>query len=362
MTNHMPGSGRSPVAIRTPHDLVSAVPYLLGFHPENSLVVIGTGGPSGTCAMRIDLPPAGAAAKDVGEQLAEMLERNGFPCALLVGYGPAERVTPLVDAVRPALSERAVELGDALRVTGGRFWSYVCAAPECCPADGTPFDITTSVVAAQATLEGQVVLADRTELARTVAPLGGLARELMRLATGRAEDRLFGWMRDEPDAAAVRSRMVAAGLPLVREVVGRAGRGAGLPADDEIAWLGVLLTHVRVRDEAWVRIGLEERLDAQVGCWRDVVRRVEEPYVAAPACLLAYAAFSAGDGGLANVALERAIDADPGYSMAHLLHGLIATGAPPSTVRLSMTPADLADAYREDADPGGDLGIERRAS
>ncbi|MGH3389518.1 MAG: DUF4192 domain-containing protein [Actinomadura sp.] len=357
MTNHAPGGDRPPMVIRTPADLVSAVPYLLGFHPEDSLVVIGSGGPHGTCALRIDLPPAGVAAEAIADRFAQMLRRNDFPHAMLVGYGSADRVTPLIDAARPALAECEVELHDALRVTGGRFWSYLCSDPDCCPVEGTPFDVATSIVAAQATFAGQVALAGRAELARTVAPLGGIARESMREATGRAENRLFEVFRAESDAARVRSRMAEEGLPFLRELLARTGRGGRRPSDDEIAWLGVVLGYLRVRDEAWVRIDLT-RPEAHIAFWRDVLCRVEEQYAAAPACLLAYAAFAAGNGGLANVALERAFDADPDYSMARLLHGLISTGAPPSSVRLPMTPDDLATAYGEYDDPETD----RRAS
>jgi hypothetical protein len=361
------------MVIRRPADVISAVPYLLGFHPENSLVAVGSGGPHGTCAIRVDLPPAGCgpgcgcdsgceagaedAAAAIGERVAETLARNEFPLALLVGYGTAERVTPVMDAAGPALAEHDVRLREALRVQDGRFWSYLCHDPQCCPAEGTPFDISTSVVAAQATVEGKVALAGRAELARTVAPLGGTARGAMRQATARAEERLFGWADDDGDAPDVRTRVTDEGLEFVRRIVDRVTSGGDRPTDDEVAWLGLLLIHLRIRDEAWVRVDLE-RLDAHVELWRDVLRRIEEPYAAAPACLLAYAAFSAGDGGLANVALERAVRADPGYSMAHLLHDLVTAGIPPSEARLRMTPDDLAEAYGERDGPGAD----RRAS
>ncbi|MCW2898740.1 MAG: hypothetical protein JWO67_1005 [Streptosporangiaceae bacterium] len=371
MTDDMPGDHRSPMVIRSPKDVLSAVPYLLGFHPDNSLVAVGSGGPNGTCAMRIDLPLAahpaadGDATQDIGERLAAMLAHNRFPIAVMVGYGPAARVTPLMDAAGSALARHHIRLREALRVEGDRYWSYLCDDLECCPAEGTRFDITTSTVAAQATLEGQVVLADRAELARTVAPLAGTARTSMRQATGRAEERILAWADGTLDDSVVRSRMIAEGLPLVRRVTGRIGSEDTPPTDDEAAWLGLLLTHLRVRDEAWVRVDLD-RLGDHIEFWRDVLRRVEEPYAAAPACLLAYAAFSAGDGGLANVALERAFTADPGYSMAHLLHDLVGSGIPPSAARLRMTPAELAAAYEDDVpgrrDGRGDPETERRAS
>ncbi|GAA2106323.1 DUF4192 domain-containing protein [Actinomadura alba] len=360
MTNDTRGDDRSPMVIRTPNDLISAVPYLLGFHPQSSLVAVGSGGPHGTCAMRVDLPPPGlwpvgddpeeVAAEAIAERIAEAMARNGFPLALLVGYGPAARVTPLIDATVPALAESGVLVREVLRVEGDRFWSYLCHDPACCPAEGTRFDITTTAVAAQATLDGQVALSGRAELARTVAPIGGMSRESMRLATRRAEGRLFGWVEEALDPAVVQSRIVGDGLVFVRDLMCRVDAGGTVPTDDEVAWLGVMLTHLRVRDEAWVRVDMD-RLDHHIEFWREVLRRVERGYAAAPACLLAYSAFSRGDGGLANVALERALDADPEYSMAHLLRDLISAGFPPSEARLRMTPAELAEAYGESAGP-----------
>ncbi|MFD0856345.1 DUF4192 family protein, partial [Actinomadura adrarensis] len=50
--------GRIPMVIRNIPDAIAAVPYLLGFHPSDSLIVIAFAGPYGTCAIRVDLAPA----------------------------------------------------------------------------------------------------------------------------------------------------------------------------------------------------------------------------------------------------------------------------------------------------------------
>lgn len=337
-----------PLVIRSPEDAVSAVPYLLGFHPEDSLVVVGYGGPHGTCALRADLVrPSDDHQCAAIERISEMVARNGFENAILVGYGADEEVAPFIASVEAELVRSGVAVRELLRVQDGRWWSYRCGDPDCCPVEGTPFDISTSVVAAQATVAGQVVLADRGELARTVQPLGGRIREAMRSATRRAERRLA-----EAEVGSYRTRSgrrrsggprVEEGVPFVREIVGRLPL---LPDDAQIAWLGVLLTHVRVRDEAWVRID-PDRVAEHIMLWREVLQRVEEAYVPAPASLLAYAAFIGGDGGLANVAIDRALAVDPGYSMASLLRDVIQAGLPPSSARLRMRPEDLAEAWED---------------
>lgn len=56
-------------------------------------------------------------------------------------------------------------------------------------------------------------------------------------------------------------------------------------------------------------------------------------------------AWQSGNGALANVALDRALADDPGYSMASLLRQVIDSGAPPSLARLPMTPEEVAASY-----------------
>jgi hypothetical protein len=332
--------GEPPVLqLRSPHDVIAAVPYLLGFHPSDSLVAVGADGPQGTCAMRLDLPPDDCEpdhVTDAAEHLAGLLSQHRFRHAVLVGYGAPDRVAPIMASARDALTAGGVEVLETLRVDGGRYWSCDCSVPECCPPEGTPYDVSASPIAAQATLAGRVALTGRDELARSVAPIGGVTRQSMQRATHRAEGRFLRWVADCGDAALVQQRVVDEGLPYVRDLIAR----GGLPSDDEVAWLGVLLTHLRIRDEAWVRTDVD-----QLDLWRDVLRRVEKPYAAAPACLTAYAAYLSGDGALANVALDRALASDPDYSMAGLLRDMMFAGVPPAHARLRMTPESLADEW-----------------
>lgn len=94
-----------------------------------------------------------------------------------------------------------------------------------------------------------------------------------------------------------------------------------------MAWLSLLLAHTPVRDHAWERT---DGRDRDIALWTDVLRRAEPGLIAAPACLLAFAAWRAGQGALAAVALERALAGHPDYSLALLLDDLLRRGVPPS--------------------------------
>lgn len=319
------------LSVRSTADLIAAVPYLLGFHPTDSVVVVAMRGRRVIFAARGDLPAPGypVTTREAAAQITAIVGRQRADAVTVLGYGPAARVTPAVDAVAVAMDGASLPVFDLLRVTDGRYWSYLCDNPECCPADGTPFDPSTSAVAAEATFAGQVALPDRAALAGRVAAVTGAERVALSGAAERAAARLVALLEGAPEADLLGMRTLrAAGAAAVDAAADRHRAGRRL-TDDEVAWLGLLLTHVPVRDHAWEHIDGEEALLAG---WSDVLRRVEPDLAAAPASLLAFAAWRGGQGGLAAVALDRAFEADPDYSMAVLLDDVLRRGVTPSAL------------------------------
>ncbi|MFC7547099.1 DUF4192 domain-containing protein [Plantactinospora sp. GCM10030261] len=344
------------LTVRSPADLLAAVPYLLGFHPTDSLVVVAMHRDRISFAARIDLPesdpPRVRAATD---GLAVVVARQRVDAVTLVGYGPPARVTAAVDAAAGAISKRGLPVIDQLRVTAGRWWSYLCTEPDCCPIDGHRLDPSTSPVSAAAVFAGQVALPDRAALERQVAPAAGSERAMLREATERAANRLAtlraggpaaesagpvgggraggpGCLADDRRAepGPVERKVLDAGCAAIREAVHR-HRSGGRLTDDEVTWLGLLVNHLPVGDEAWTLI--EAGDDDQIDLWTDVVRRVDPALVPAPASLLALAAWLDGHGALAAVALDRALEADPGYPLALLLDDALSRGMPPAALR-----------------------------
>ncbi|MEU9891118.1 DUF4192 domain-containing protein [Sphaerisporangium sp. NPDC051017] len=304
--------------ITCPSDAVAVTPYLLGFHPHDSLVVLGHGGER-SFAFRLDLVGP-EHYSDLLMQLSGLLIRNDADAAILLGYGPRERVVPLLAEVQDALQD-LVTVTDVLRVDGGRWWSLMCANLECCPPEGTPYDVETSRLAAQATFAGLVAYGSREEMAAILTPVEGEDRVWMVAETERAEQDLL-------HAGPSSSLLVEVGLPLVGSLIGQDRR----LTDHEVARLSIVLTHIRVRDEAWVRIpGLDPQ--QQLRLWLDVTRRAVGEYAAAPAALLAFLAYINGNGSLARIALDRCRQVTPSYSMAELIRDCLNLGIPPETVR-----------------------------
>jgi hypothetical protein len=153
---------------------------------------------------------------------------------------------------------------------------------------------------------------------------------------------------------------VEAGREAVRAAISIYRHGGRITDHDQLAWLTVTIADLRVRDDAWARMEPRHRADHQ-RLWTDVVRHAREPYVPAPASLLAFTAWQSGDGALANVAIERALAADPEYSMAHLIGQALDAGLPPSAARLPMTPEEVEASYARTELGGTDPSASRSA-
>jgi len=329
---------------------------IIGVEPPRSRVKL---------TLRYDLPdpPDPEAAGGIADHAAAVLSAQGIEAAVAVGYGPGALVTPVADALRIPTPLAALEIAEIYRVEDGRYWSYTCAKPGCCPPQGTPFDIADHPAAAAMAVPGVPVLTGRAELAATVAPLTGDAAESMQRATRHAEEhaaRLVARVARCGHRGSARRLIATAGLGAVAEAIAAARRGDRVAGDHSVAWLTVVLRDLRVRDDAWARMD-PAYCDAHRLLWTDVTRRAHPGYVAAPASLLAFVAWQSGNGALANVALDRALADDPGYSMARLLRQVIDGGAPPSLARLPMTPEEVAASYDDldedmDEEPsGGDM-------
>src|SRR5260370_38879455 len=162
--------------------------------PEASLVVIGVASPRDRVqvTLRYDLPdpPDAVLAADIVAHAVGVLRAQRLTTAIAVGYGPEAPVTPLAGALRAAARAVGIDLRDVLRVFGGRYWSYTCGDEACCPAAGTPFDVTDHSASAEMAAAGPQVLAGRAAVAARVAPIGGLAPESMPHATRRARQHL----------------------------------------------------------------------------------------------------------------------------------------------------------------------------
>ncbi|MDG4834829.1 DUF4192 domain-containing protein [Solwaraspora sp. WMMD1047] len=332
----------SKLRIRTDVDLVTVVPYLLGFRPDDgSIVVLAFADNRVVFAARTDLPgpdTSGDALLDLGHHLTDVT-RRAHPNAtvLLVGYGTAGHVDPALRTVAVLLTTGGLSVRQRLRVTDSRVVHLDCDHAGCSP-DGTPFDPMSSPVAAEATYAGMVALPNRAAKAALLGPADTASGEAMRQAVTRATARMQPLIHDE---AAVDEAAAAA----IAQALSRHAIGTAL-GDDEVAWLLVLLA----RPSVWnLAAGHAEPDEQHLAFWNEVTRRAPDPLIPAPATLLALTAWQLGDGMIATLATQRALHIDPSHELARLiLHGAQA-GISPADVERAL--ADIGHGSLSDIEP-----------
>ncbi len=317
---------RGRLRLRSPGDVAVAVPYLLGFVPEESLVVLPL--EQGYPIMRLDLPaqrPALFAAAVQG-----MLRGVGISDAVLTLFtADAGLAARHGDALGRVLTKRSIHVREVIRVFAGRWWSLTCHE-ACCPDEGTPYDPDTTVVAAQATVAGLTVLPSRSAVEQVLAPLpdeGCLVARAMDAALAELHERLAA---THPSAGT--RWLDKDGRRRVREALAMFGSdGQESLTDDEIAWLVIHTRAIETRDFAW-RLMRQGDIAHHRALWTYVARRVPPPNRPAVASLAGVAAYLSGSTVLARTAFEIALADEPDYSMALLFQELLDRVVPPSLV------------------------------
>jgi hypothetical protein len=318
--------------LRSPSDIVEAVPYLVGFQPEDSLVVLSLRGERLRVGLtaRVDLPPAEEAER-CAREFAGYLKRDNAARAVVVFYPPSSgpsypSVRPIAEALTKRLKRSRIAVADVLCVSDGRWWSLQCTDAECCPPDGTPVSHdTTSVTAAVMAVAGLIVLSSRAELQQTIAPVGGVVAEAMALALPRADLRLADRVATGRLGVVTGETLELFGAIVNRRVTTEPGTGVAPLGVDDAARLIIGLEDVHARDEviAWFDGAWGE---ATLDLVAELVRRALPPWDVPALTVFAWISYLRGNGALAGIALERALSAEPDYYLAQLL-GQALTGA-----------------------------------
>ncbi|MBR7838333.1 DUF4192 domain-containing protein [Actinospica durhamensis] len=227
--------GQVTVRLSSPGEVAAAVPHFFGFAPDYSVVLLGLtphglGGRAALChGMRVDLDVVERHPSRFARWAANRMLDEGAVESLILIYprfgGPAipgmhQRLSTLLCAQFRKLGPRPL---DSLFIAGGRWWSFLCEKPDCCPLEGTPINAAASEVAALSTYSGLVVLPSRAALAESLQPYPTDTVERTRAAcVALADERAWARQRAqaEAQAAAGAGTQAAAGASAAaREVV-----------------------------------------------------------------------------------------------------------------------------------------------
>ena len=329
--------------VHSPGDLIEAIPYLLGFHPHDSVVIVGLADTRISVTARADIREFAD-----GTALAETMRVLGNSDATRVIAAVYDSAPPdvskadlprrqLINQLADCARRFGMDIVEAVLVTRGRWWSYMCADDNCCPAQGRELPGDASPSRAAATYAGLVALANRDELAALLEPDDAEHRSRLEPAIAEHENLAVAAVvgsYDQRRQRSVKRAIFAAGRDADASLF--LGRGGRL-ADDEVCRYVAALAETSIRDAVWLAVD-QRRLDGRT-LWRELARRAPSPYDAAPLFLFGWASWREGNGACARIAAERALASDPGYTAAELLLGALAHGLDPHrTPRLRMPP------------------------
>ncbi|MFE9631262.1 DUF4192 domain-containing protein [Streptomyces sp. NPDC006463] len=353
----------SRITLRSPAELADALPYMLGFHPTDSLVMVAVHGDGGRFGgrLRVGIPATPAEWEDTAQQAADCLirgseRRSSKPDGIVVflcqepqggesGQRVMTRLRPLAQRIRLACGALDVPVLEALCLSAGRFWSYVCPDERCCPAEGSQLAaVGTSVMAAAATFAGLQVRGSLKDIEGRLAPLRGAVAAEMESALDRAAAALVPKILDGASREEVGAETLTLARSLMRRMTLAPPVEGGPHADD---WDDALLGH---DEAASVILGLQDREVRDIAAewmedeeaapalrlWRALARRCVGAYgehAAAPLTLAGWVSWSAGDEPTARIALGLALRADGEYRFAQLLHHACNEGIDPEGLR-----------------------------
>jgi hypothetical protein len=363
------------ITVRRPDELLSYVPYRLGYRPRESVVVVSLRPPRRRVGLvvRVDLDDLTdeRGGRGLVRTICRHLERDDAEALVLVVYSDRADadVADAVDLLEDELGA-AAPVVDRWLVASSGYRNLDCRDASCCPPGGRPLaDLDASAVAAELVYSG-ATLASSREHAYQLPPTTIDGRRAARRAGRR-------WLAKRESVATATWRRE--GLRTWRAAVRAAeeglrdGRGVDL-APPVAGRLAAALGDRDVRDAVLVSLigpdaALADRTlvtgsaaDAELAAdVADALAAVIDPDVArAPdlnalrparlvlehvaACarpleaaaaltLLALLAWWAGDGGLAHARLSAALEADPSHRLAQILTPAVRGGMAPGWVR-----------------------------
>ncbi|MGH3552535.1 MAG: DUF4192 domain-containing protein, partial [Mycobacterium sp.] len=269
MTKH-----RGDFELNRPGAVIAALPAVLGFVPEKSLVLVSIDDGELGSVMRVDL--SGALADRIG-QLAEVAAAAGPEAAIAVIVDADgarcpmcnEEYRELCGALTEALSQHDIALWAAHvvdRVAAGGRWHCV----DGCGSGGVVDDPSASPLAMAAVLDGRRLYARRADLQAVIA-VDDPARsaELAEVLGEHAAKREVAH-RADPDGCGrrdVEDAMAAAA---------RVADGQQL-SGDELARLGCALADIQVRDTLYA-LAVGDTAGEAESLWAVLSRALPQPW------------------------------------------------------------------------------------
>lgn len=325
-----------PMRVSGPEGLLTALPAMLGFVPDDSLVTILLGGSHGrsmVAVARHDLAELRGPAPRrtvIAEQVGRVCAQEQVTAVLMVVVDPRWRFgtddrwqREVVEDLAWTLAADGVGLRDALlctRIAAGAEW--IGLGDDRC---GRLSDPRQSAMAAAHVYQGRTLYDSREEMAQILAPGvvdPAVAAGLASLPVPPADPDPADETERRRDRAAVERlcRLLAAGTEI-----------GDLPADDLVRIAADVL-RPDVRDSL-LGLAVGPLAAGAERFWAEATRALPAPWRAETAALFAFTAYARGEGPPAGVGVETALAARPGHRLATLLSEALGSGMHPDRIR-----------------------------
>jgi len=237
------------IRLRGPADIISVLPYHLGYRPADSLVVVCLRANRIGVVGRVDLPPPEADPDLVAVELLPVVARERPDAVVLIGFETrAGQAEPASMAMRDAIRSAGIRVLDRLLVRDGRWWSLDCDG-DCCPTDGEALQgddevpaVADYIVRGRQPASSRAELADRLESQPDSAQETRCAAFLHDLRTARASRTTLQRRRRRMFQAWARILDLSPAGP---DAVAKSAPARG---HESWAWAVVSLVDVSVRD------------------------------------------------------------------------------------------------------------------
>ncbi|MFT4288778.1 DUF4192 domain-containing protein [Nocardioides sp.] len=294
------------LSIHSPDELVAAIPHLLGFQPEESIVFLPLR--SDLPVARVDIPTTARDREGVWGSISDVFRRYAQPgsnVAIVCLSADREQANVVGE-------DFAARLGNIGIGTPILLW-----ADETRWADLDTGDMGLRTDAARETVAAATVLSGR---AQPAASRESLAESLV----GDREP-VSALLPETRAAARENTAKVEGRWALAR--MQRFQRDGVRLSDADAARLLVAVESTPTRDRLWLDMN-RGNAASHVALWTDMTKRAPDEVRAVPASLLGFASWLSGHGALAWCALDQ-VPKDKPYALAKLVAAAVQTGMHP---------------------------------
>lgn len=305
-----------PIQVAGPPSLVVALPYLIGYRPDNSLICVLLTQDSITGCIRYELDQDQSKMFDL---ILTTLEKHQYDAVVIVVA--SQSLEYQVERLKADFAAANITLLDFLVTNWERYRSALCQDLSCCPITGTEISQPQrDLLAAQLVASGHVAAASREELVARLdsrpLPVEQLVSTSENLTAAALIELISTWHRKPLSGSQITQIAAALADPLIR---------------NELEY--------ELFDSIAGELTNPDRLRTATENIRECAISLASEQAAMSYGVLAFCYWNLGDWILAEVAAAKSLALDSNNSPARLTNRLLQQQVDPVTARQQIFPS-----------------------